>query len=95
MVALQLNVDFADAGHTLGTAGVRYGDLTLWYLSLGGLNGTSVRSFLAIANTALGGGSTSYAITDLMTIAIQLNQAFHEGMVSPFAQQHLVHGACP
>jgi hypothetical protein len=95
VVALQLNVDFSDAGHTLGATGLRFGNLTLCGLSLAGLNGTSVRSFLATANTALGGGLTPYAITDINALANELNFAFGEGAVSVFAQAHLVNGACP
>ena len=34
-------------------------------------------------------------ITELNSIAIQLNASFGEGGVSVFAEQHLFNGACP
>jgi hypothetical protein len=92
---LKLNVDFSDAGVLHGTAAVKLGDLTLCNMALAGLNNTTVRDFLAMANTALGGGATPYAITDLDPIANQLNGAFGAGAASTFAQQSLVNGACP
>jgi hypothetical protein len=96
ILALQLNVDFSDSGDTLGSSGLQFGDLTVCnFTSLTALNGTSVRSFLSMANTALGGGATSYPIADLFTVAEQLNAAFEGGLPSPFAQKHLFNGACP
>jgi hypothetical protein len=59
------------------------------------LNGVSVTSLLALANTLLGGGSSAYAITDINTIVTELNSAFISGVPSPYAQQHLVSGSCP
>ena len=93
VVALQLDVDFSDANHLAGA--VRFGDLTLCGLAQTGLNGTTVRQFLATANTALGGGATPYSINELYLIATQLNAAFSDGSVSLFAQDHLFNGACP
>ncbi len=62
---------------------------------LTGLNGQTVRQVLAIAHTALGGGSTGYNIPTLSTFVGELNAAFLGGSVSPFAQEHLVNGPCP
>ena len=48
-----------------------------------------------MANTALSGGSTPYAIGDLNAIAGNINAASSNGAVSQFTQDHLVNGACP
>lgn len=92
IVALKLNVDFSDADLTGGTAAVALGDVLICGATP--LANTSVRHFLAVANTALGGGSTGYTIADLDAIAIQLNASFSNGP-SAFAQQHLFPGSCP
>ena len=94
VLALRLNVDFADAGHTDGSAPVLFGDLRLCNIVNGPTNIT-VRELLAIANTALGGGSTPYTIADLNTLTQNLNVAFSGGEPSVFAQAHLFNGACP
>src|SRR6185312_10585907 len=54
------------------------------------LDGLTVRQFLGDVNTALGGGSAIYAISDLDQITIDLNNAFSAGTVSSFADDHLV-----
>lgn len=96
VVALQLNIDFSDAGYLAGASGLAFGDLALCrFTALPGLNGTSVRAFLDVANTALGGGTTQYSIATLNTVAGQLNSAFSNGTVSTFAQNQLFNGACP
>lgn len=97
VTALSLNVDFSDAGHTLGTSGIAFGDLTLcgFTTTLAGLNGLTVRDFLALANSALGGGVTTLTITEFHLITEELNASFGGGGVSQFAQDHLVNGACP
>ena len=96
MTALALNVDFSDAGDTRGAAGIPFGNLTLCgYAPLPSLNGMTVRQILAIVNTALGGGSTGYAIADLNALAEQLNLSFGEGTPNTFALAHLVNGSCP
>jgi hypothetical protein len=96
VVALILNTDFAAAGHTLGTSGLLFGDLTLCaFTSNPALNGISVNDFLAMLNSALGGGPAPYAITVLHLIAEQVNAAFSGGSPSVFAQEHLFNGACP
>jgi hypothetical protein len=96
VVGLKLNIDFSDAGHTLGTTGLRFGDLTLCGFTgaQATLNGTAVRSFLATANIALGGGGASLPITELNDLAVQLNASFGGGLVSPFGQDHVVSGTC-
>lgn len=96
VLALQLNVDFADAWFTVGTAGVAFGNLTLCNFSaLLNLNGVTVRQFLAIVNTPLGGGSATYSIAQLNPVTDDLNRSFDDGAVSAFARDHLVNGGCP
>lgn len=96
VVGLELNIDFSDAGHTLGTSGLRFGDLTLCGFTgpQAALNGTTARDFLATANVALGGGPAPLPITELNDLAVQLNASFGGGGVSLFAQRHLVSGSC-
>lgn len=89
VLALQLNIDFGDAGVLAGTQ--LFGDLILYGLTgvTAGFNGDSVRDFAAVANTALGGGATGYAFDDLDSLADLVNAAFDEGTVTAFAQEHL------
>ena len=95
VVALKLNIDFSDAGYTLGSAGIRFGDLTLCGLSFPTLNGRSLREFLAINNTALGGGTALLPIADLSSLTASANAAFLDGSANLFAQNNLVNGPCP
>ncbi|HLL24277.1 MAG TPA: hypothetical protein VK427_19235, partial [Kofleriaceae bacterium] len=96
VLALRLNVDFGDAGEIPGSTGLRFGDLTLCrFTTLPALEGMRVRDFLAMANTALGGGSTPVSIANLFTVTEQLNAAFENGSPTPFAQNQLFNGACP
>jgi hypothetical protein len=95
VLALQLNVDFADVGVTLGTTGLAFGDLTMCNLGAP-VDGIRVRDFLALANTALGGGSTSgVSLNGYVSVLEELNNAFVLGVPSAFAQESLVYGACP
>jgi hypothetical protein len=96
VLALQIDVDFSDAGVLGGTSGLRLGDLLLCDVSgQPGLDGTTVRQFLAIVNNVLGGGSGPYSIDDLDPITFELSRAFVNGDPSTFAQQHLFSGSCP
>jgi hypothetical protein len=97
VLALQLDVDFGDAGVLAGNSPVHFGDLHLCGLTgtTAGLDGSTVRAFAGVANTALGGGSTGYTIADLDGLADELAAAFNDGTVTTFAQAHLVNGACP
>jgi hypothetical protein len=96
IVALKLNIDFSDSGHISGAVNVPFGNLTLcnFVAPDESLNGTSVRSFLATGNVALGGGATTIPIAELNLIALNLNASFDSGAVNLFAQQHLVNGPC-
>lgn len=96
VTALALNVDFSDAGVLGGTVTVHFGDVLLCGLTATpSLNGTTVRQFLATANTALGGGTTTVSIDDLASIANSLDEAFQSGTPTVFAQDHLFTGSCP
>jgi hypothetical protein len=96
VVALKINVDYADSGLLPGATGLVSGNLTLCGLaSTPSLNGLLVRQFLGVANTVLGGGSASVSLQDAHTVATELTLSFDGGTVSPFAQAHLVNGACP
>jgi hypothetical protein len=90
VLALQLNVDFSDAGVIGGSTG-NLGDVVL-NDPASPLNGKTVRQILTIANTALGGGSVaSYGvtITSLNTLVDSLNQAFDNCQASAWATTYL------
>lgn len=94
-VALKLNVDFSDAGFLMGATGLTFGDLRVCALATTTLNGLTIRQVLAIANTLLAGGSGAVTIAELHPILQQLNASFGGGLVSVFAQDHIVNGTCP
>ncbi len=95
-VALRLNVDFADAGLVMNASGLRFGDLTLCgFTTVPAFNGMTVRQFEAAVETMLGGGAQIDTLPDLNGTVAALDGAFGAGLVSTFAQQHLVNGACP
>jgi hypothetical protein len=82
VLALQLDVDFADAG-LLGTAPVKFGDLIFNHAPF---IGVTVRQMLAEANFALGGGSISPTEFSLLTGEVtNLAATFNSGLVSNFA----------
>jgi uncharacterized repeat protein (TIGR01451 family) len=90
-LALQLDVDFSDAGHLAGNAGLRFGGLRVCGLTgTLSLNGMTVREVLAAMNGALGGGSTPYSYDELAALAFDLAQSFESGTVSAFARDHLL-----
>ena len=90
VVALRLDVDFSDAGVTLGALGIPFGDLTLSTVPLlPGLDNMTVRQFLDLVSTLLGGGSGIYTINELAGVNDDLTNAFVGGVVSPFAEDHL------
>jgi hypothetical protein len=94
VLALRLNVDFADAGLLGAESGPRFGDLTVCRAPVGP-SGISVRAFLALAQNALGGGPSPYALDGLNTLAQDLNASFVDGVASAFAEAHLFPGPCP
>lgn len=87
--ALRLNVDFSDAGYTLGSLGIPFGDLVIHdYSQIPQVNGLTVRQVLAGANTLLGGGATGYSIADANSLVMNLNASFDQGP-NGFAQNYL------
>jgi PEP-CTERM motif len=91
VAALKINVDFSDAGLTLGTLGIPFGDLILnnFDSTLSLLNGLSVREYLDVVNTWLGGGTSLYSIAELAPLTSDLNRSFAGGLVTAFALNNL------
>jgi hypothetical protein len=90
VLALQLNVDFNNAGFLVGGSGIPLGDLVLQNFStLPALNGLLVSQFLADANRCVGGGSCLYDANTMDTVAAEITDAFAEGTPSSFAQTSL------
>jgi hypothetical protein len=91
VLALQLDIDFADHGVLAGSSGFVFGDLVVHDLtgSAAGLNGLTVRDVDVILNSALGGEATAYQISDLSPIADELAASFNDGTVTSLAQDHL------
>ncbi|MEW6196070.1 MAG: SdrD B-like domain-containing protein [Bacteroidota bacterium] len=77
VVTLTLNVEFDRAGY-LGTNSTDLADLII---ASGTFYGLTVDQFLAIANTALGGGATSYSYSDITDAATAINENFDNGTV--------------
>jgi protocatechuate 3,4-dioxygenase beta subunit len=78
VVALKLNVAFSDAG-VLGLSGAKLGELVV---TQGPLTGKTVYEVLNIANVLLGGGTSSYTITQLNEAATKINENFSDGKVN-------------
>ena len=78
VLALKLNVDFGNVGPAVGFSG-GVGNLVL-NDSTSPLNGYTVSQILAVANTALGGGSipAGLTISSLNDLVNNLNQSFDE-----------------
>jgi hypothetical protein len=90
VLALELNVDFNNAGFLVGGSGIPFGDLVLQNFStLPALNGLLVSQFLADANRCVGGGSCLYDANTMDTVAAEINRAFDLGTPSSFAQTNL------
>jgi hypothetical protein len=95
VVALKLNIDYSDAGLLGPFLTIPFGNFALCNIGTLRLNGTTVRQFLGIVNTLLGGGSSgTFTIADLDPVTKELNASFAGGVPSPFAQAHLVNGPC-
>jgi len=78
VVALKLNVAFSDAGK-IGSGSVKLGELIV---NAGPLAGKTVYEVLSIANTALGGGTTPYSISQLNEVVTAINENFDDGKVN-------------
>jgi len=100
VLALQFDVDFADAGDLPATSSTAFGDLRLCNLTtLGGedvspANGMTVRQVLAGANTVLGGGTATISVNGLDQLTRAISGAFEAGSPSAFAQDNVVNGSC-
>ena len=93
VLALELNVHLSDAN--LLASATPFGDLHVCNFNPL-VNGQTVRSLLASANTVLGGGSVSgWSPSIADTLAVLLNNAFLGGSPSSFGQTSLVAGPCP
>jgi hypothetical protein len=91
VIALQLNVDFSDANYLTGTAGIPFGDLVLTDLALAEeFNGLTIRQFLAVANSILGGRANPTTHYELAALLDDVNGAFGGGAPTLWAQNHLV-----
>jgi hypothetical protein len=95
VAALKLNIDFSDVGLLPQNVGIPFGDLVLKnlpneHIGLPQLNGLTVRQFSAVVNTVLGGGFYgTYSISNLDSIAADINASFVNGIVSSFATTNL------
>ncbi len=94
VLALELNVDFSNAGF-FPYPGL-LGGLVLSNTGTS-LDGQTVSDILAIANQALGGGAlpTDYTISGLNDLVSLLNQGFDNCYPSGWVQSHLSTPACP
>ncbi len=104
VTALQLDVDFSDAGYLVGASGLPFGDLTLCNLpstddyptysaALHDLDGMKVRDVLALAETALGGVPTTYSPVELDPLVAQLTVSFTRGIITTMSP-YLFNGPC-
>jgi hypothetical protein len=95
VLALQLDVDFSDAGLLPGTLALRFGDVRVCALTeTPALSGLTVRQILGALNAALGGGTTAYSFEQLANLARDVAEAFESGVPSAWAMDHLVEGSC-
>ncbi len=91
VVTLKLNVDFSDAGHTLGALGIAFGNLVIHdYAGIAQVNGLTLRQFLGDVNLLLGGGAIGYSLGDAYLLVVQINVSFGEGQPTQWAQEHLM-----
>jgi len=94
-VALQLDVDYSDAGLLPDNSGLDFGNLTLCAVpGFPSLTGDTVRQFLAIANAGLAGETTGYTPGELDSLTCELGSAFTDTLPLPIAS-YLYNGPCP
>ncbi len=95
VIALQLDVDYYDAGLIPTNAGLNFGNLTLCDVpGFPLLTGDTVRQFLAIANAGLAGEPTGYTPAELDTLTSDLGVSFDD--TEPLADAaYLFNGPCP
>ncbi len=78
VLALLLNVKYDEAGF-LGSNPLKLKDLII---ASGTFAGMTVNDFLAIANTAIGGGVTGYTYSQINAAATAINENFDNGTVN-------------
>ena len=88
VLALQLNVDFGARGLTPGSSGPEGG--LVFTDPTSPLNGYTVSQILAVANKALGGGSTVVSISVLNALVTSLNEAFDNSQTTTWAQTYIL-----
>jgi hypothetical protein len=98
--ALQIDVDFSDAGLLPASSGVRFGDLRICgVINIAASEGETVRALLARANQFLGSAvpdPTFGVYPDALAALVEdVTSGFELGVASPFAREHLVNGPCP
>jgi hypothetical protein len=97
VLALRLDLDFADAGFLPNSSGLVYGDLRVCDLPQTSLNGMTLRDLFSVVNTYVGGDiSGGYSADVLFFISELASSAFVYGVPSAFAHHHIVAGpSCP
>jgi hypothetical protein len=99
VLALELNVDFSDAGFTGASLSIPggIGSLVLCNLTTTpDLNGQPITALLGEANTALSGGITTDSLDDIDALVENVNAAFEQGTPSSFALANVFNnGECP
>jgi len=94
-LALQIDVDFSDAGILARPAEIAFGDLILHDMAtasdydMSAFDGFSVRQFLEVANGVLGGGIATFSYDAWWQVTDQLGLAFEFGQPNHWAQDHL------
>src|SRR5262245_27530535 len=80
VLGLRFNIDFSDAGHTLGSLDIPFGDLVIRsYAAIPQVNGLTVRQVMAQANTLLAAGSVGYGVPEAEQLVFGLNNSFDNG----------------
>lgn len=91
VLALQLDVDFSQAGIILGSSGIPFGDLVIEdYAPLPSVNGLTVSELLTDANMALADAPSPFTVDQLQDLVASLTVSFDGGTPAPVAQDILV-----
>lgn len=91
VLALQLDVDFSQAGIILGSSGIPFGDLVIEdYAPLPSVNGLTVSELLTDANMALADALSPFTVDQLQDLVASLTVSFDGGTPAPVAQDILV-----
>lgn len=94
VLALQLDVDFSNAGLVNGR--YQFGNLHLCALAATpDFNGLTISMFLERMNAVLGGAPAPYSFDELSELVENVTTAFEGGAASLFAQDHVFASTCP